>query len=114
MGDKLKFPKLTLIDTKELDESIAVLSEAIREMHITQGIKAMTDKPAEEAIETSEWRADEHAKWCRKEFMRGWRDCEKGEMNKHHADSYETGWGECYAWEESMSHDPNETPEDMG
>ncbi len=114
MADELKFPELKLVDTKGLDESVAVLGEAIKEMKIRQGIKAITKQPVEETPDTAEWRADEHAKWCRKEFMRGWRDCEKGEMNKFTEASYETGWSECYAWTEAMSHDPNEKPEDMG
>lgn len=114
MADELKFPELKLVDTKGLDESVAVLGEAIKEMKIRQGIKAITEEPKEEVIDTADWRADEHAKWCRKEFMRGWLDCEKGQMNKFTDDSYEAGWSECYAWSE-MNRDPNEEePEDMG
>ena len=104
-----KFPDLHPIDTTDLAESIEALGEMLKSMHIRQSINALQDRNARLQ------RADEHAKWAREEFLRGWdafdnhKECAGTEP-----ESFVDGFSEAYQWCEMCSHDPNEEREDLG
>lgn len=114
MGDKLKFPKLKLLDTSELEENVGLLTDLLEKANnLGEGGKFWEQNTG--CADVKEWRVEMHLRWCHSEFVRGWDDAEQHKQcARGEGEDYLMGYNESYAWGEMQGHDPDEIPEDMG